>query len=49
MEKEALAVVPAKDTGLRVSAQKTNVNKPHDKGYKKDLMNPREFLHFLKK
>ncbi len=49
MEKEAFAIVPAKDTGLMVPAQKTNVDRPHDKGYKKDLMNPKEFLHFLKK
>lgn len=25
------------------------VNAPHDKGYKKSLSKPREFLHFLKK
>lgn len=25
------------------------VNMPHDKGYKKDLSRPGEFLHFLKK
>ena len=27
----------------------TNTSKPHDKGYKKDLKKPSEFLHFLKK
>lgn len=26
-----------------------NVSKPHDKGYKRDLSLPSEFLHFLKK
>ena len=25
------------------------VRQPHDKGYKRDLRNPKEFLHFLKK
>lgn len=29
--------------------EQPTVNKPHDKGYKRDLRNPKEFLHFLKK
>ena len=29
--------------------EEVSINKPHDKGYKRDLGNPNEFLHFLKK
>ena len=31
------------------SEEKKSVNNPHDKGYKKDLGKPKEFLHFLQK
>lgn len=29
--------------------EEVNVSMPHDKGYKKSLSNPKEFLHFLRK
>ena len=35
--------------GERSSLQKIAVDMPHDKGYRKRLSNPEEFLHFLRK
>ena len=37
------------EVAVAASVSETKVDKPHDKGYKKDLKNPKEFLHFLKK
>ena len=35
--------------GNKKHTEQVSVHKPHDKGYKRDLRNPKEFLHFLKK
>jgi len=34
---------------MAITEKTQNVCTPHDKGYKKSLSNPREFLHFLRK
>ena len=35
------------EVAVAAAVSETKVDKPHDKGYKKDLKNPKEFLHFL--
>ena len=38
-----------KKTSEKQTSEQPAVSKPHDKGYKRDLKNPKEFLHFLRK
>ena len=37
------------EKSVKENENKKNVHNPHDKGYKKDLSRPSEFIHFLKK